>query len=287
MTYSIVVRHPSTGQVGVAAQSHYLAVGSVVGWARAGIGVVATQAQVLPSYGPLGLDALAAGQPPSEVLESLRAADERQSVRQVAILSAAGDVAAFTGHDCMDHASDVTGAGFSAQGNMLRARGIPDAMAEAWEAAIADGAGITAGMLAALDAAESLGGDIRGRQSATILVVGADADPGAAAEVDMRVDDHRAPLAELRRLVELREAYQREGQAIEAVSDGRIDDAMALAETWRKPLGDNPELDFWLGRALRAAGADREAGRLLDGAAEIDPGWAALSAWLDAHPRSE
>ncbi|HEX8335540.1 MAG TPA: DUF1028 domain-containing protein, partial [Pyrinomonadaceae bacterium] len=160
-TYSIVARDPATGELGVAVQSHWFSVGSNVAWAEAGVGAVATQSFIDPSYGKGGLDLMRGGAPAGEALKSLLAKDEGRDVRQVAMIDARGRVAAHTGAKCIEAAGDRTGANYSVQANMMLNDKVWPAMARAFESAPGD---LAERMLAALDAAEGAGGDIRGRQ---------------------------------------------------------------------------------------------------------------------------
>ncbi|MBV9253659.1 MAG: DUF1028 domain-containing protein [Actinobacteria bacterium] len=252
MTYSIVARDPSTGELGVAVQSHYFATGSVVTWAAPGVGAVATQAMAEISYGPLGLDLMRAGKSAPDALRALLAADDASATRQVAMVDASGRVATHTGDKCIADAGHLTGDGWSVQANMMRRDTVWAAMATAYEAAEGD---LADRLLAALDAAEAEGGDIRGKQSASLLVVPA---TGARWDttIDVRVDDHPEPLPELRRLVAMRKAYL-------SAQDGPA-------------MGDNPELAFWMGMALGIGGQVDEAMPLLRKAYAADEGWAEL-----------
>lgn len=200
MTYSIAARDPRTGELGAAVQSHWFAAGELVPWAEAGVGAVATQALVGVGYGPLGLDLMRGGKRAPQALRALLAADEGEMHRQVAMVDPAGEVAAHTGSRCLREAGHRTGDGYSVQANMMLRDTVWDAMAEAFEKSTGP---LTYRLLAALDAAEAEGGDVRGRQAAGILVV-KDAPSGRPWEdvvVHLRVDDHPAPLEELRRLV--------------------------------------------------------------------------------------
>jgi len=204
VTYSIVARDPETGELGVAVQSRAFNTGAVVPWGEPGVGVVATQSYTEASYGPLGLELLRGGKSPEEALAELVAADDDSAYRQVAILDAEGRVAVHVGEACIPAAGFVSGAGFSAQANMVDSERVWESMAEAFESSegpLADR------LLEALDAAEAAGGDWRGRQAGGILVVGSEGKPWER-EVDLRVDDHADPLGELRRLLRLRHAYR-------------------------------------------------------------------------------
>ncbi len=189
-TYSIVARDSDTGQLGVAVQSHYFSVGSVVTWAEAGVGAVATQSLSDPAYGKLGLDLMRAGKGASDTLAGLVASDSMQAVRQVAMVDAHGQVAAHTGQFAIAEAGHITGDAFSVQANMMLKNSVWPAMAEAYRGAKGE---LVDRFLVALDAAEAEGGDIRGRQSAAILIVEAKSTgrPWVDTIFDLRVDDAR------------------------------------------------------------------------------------------------
>jgi len=203
MTYSIVARDRETGELGVAVQSRAFNTGAIVPWAAPGVGVVATQSYTEPSYGPLGLDLLRAGNTPEEALAELVAADDEPEYRQVAILDGEGRVAVHVGEACIAAAGFAAGEGFSAQANMVDSERVWESMAESFERSEGP---LANRLIDALDAAEAAGGDWRGRQAGGIIVVAAEGEPWAR-ELDVRVDDHDDPLGELRRLVRLRRAY--------------------------------------------------------------------------------
>jgi len=255
VTYSVVARDPSTGELGVAVQSHFLGVGAVVPWARPGVGAVATQAMVQISYGPKMLDLLAAGRPPTEALAELVAADDGGEIRQVAAVDHAGRVATHTGSRCIAEAGHRAGDGWSVQANMMLRPTVLDAMAEALAATTGD---LAPRLLAALDAAEAEAGDIRGRQSAAIVVVSGDREsPPWERLYDLRVEDHPDPLVELRRLVAMHRAYR---------SGGWDDPAVA----------HNPELRFWHALRVAADGDVDEARAILDPIYAGGEGWREL-----------
>ncbi len=263
MTYSIVARDPATGELGVAVQSHYFAVGPVVPWLRPGVGAVATQAMVEIAYGPRTLDLLEAGRTPQAAIDELTAADEAAAIRQVAVVDATGAVATHTGSRCIAEAGHRNGDGWSVQANMMTNPTVPAAMAEAYLGAGENG-DLASRLLAALDAAEAAGGDIRGRQSAALVVVGGDAVlPSWDRVFDVRVDDSPEPLVELRRLVGMRRAYR--GVA--------TDDPV---------LGSNPELRFWTALQLASKGDVVGARRLLDAVYAVDERWRELLRRLPA-----
>jgi uncharacterized Ntn-hydrolase superfamily protein len=206
VTYSIVGRDEKTGEIGVAVQSRAFGVG-ICAWARPGIGAIATQSFTEKSYGPKGLDLLAAGRPPTDALAELLEADERRDFRQVAFLAADGRTAAHTGAACIPDCGHTARDGVSAQGNMLASTAVWDAAADAFESA--DGT-LAERLLDALDAAEAAGGDFRGREAAALIVVSADAEEEPWTRVfDLRVDNHQDPLGELRRLHLMAATYRR------------------------------------------------------------------------------
>jgi uncharacterized Ntn-hydrolase superfamily protein len=246
VTYSIVARDPATGELGVAVQSHWFSVGSVVPWAEPGVGAVATQSMADPSYGPNGLDLLRAGTSAEAALERLVRADDGEAARQVAIVSARGDVAVHTGRRCIQFAGHELGRGFVCAANMMSREGVPQAMAHAFTTVVGD---LHERLLAALDAAENAGGDVRGRQSAAIIVVRA-SDEQWARNIDLRVEDSAFPLVELRRLMRLRQAYDLAERADELTAEGRREEAAVLYRRSMEIAPENDELRFWGGLAL-------------------------------------
>jgi uncharacterized Ntn-hydrolase superfamily protein len=271
-TYSIVARDPATGELGAAVQSHWFSVGSLCTWARPGIGAVATQSVVEPAYGPDALDRLAEGVGAEQALGELLAADPLAAVRQVAVVDARGGLATHTGPDCIPCAGHAQGEHWSCQANMMERDTVPQAMSAAFAAADGD---LPARLLAALGAAEGEGGDVRGRQSAAMVVVAAEGEPWRA-RLDLRVEDHQDPVDELRRLVRLAQAYELAGQADELMAAGRGEEAGAL---YRRAAGlapESTELLFWAGLALAQAG-ELEAGvEAVRRAIDRRAGWAVL-----------
>jgi uncharacterized Ntn-hydrolase superfamily protein len=271
MTYSIVARDPGTGELAVAVQSHYFGVGRLCPFVRAGVGAVATQASVDPSYGPLGLQLMEAGKSPAEALAGLVAADSGSAIRQVAMIDATGRVAAHTGDTTIAEASHLVGDQFSVQANMMTSAGVPEAMAAAFTSATGH---LADRILSAFDAAEEAGGDIRGRQSAALLVTTGERGglSGVDRTWDLRVDDHPEPLQELRRLVRVKRGY-----------DGAFLGANATSETIEAALtdveeatGGNPEMTFWAALTLARIGRMDEARDLLRRCAEVDERWPEL-----------
>lgn len=277
MTYSIVARDQQSGELGVAVQSHWFSVGPIVPWARPGVGAVATQANADPSYGPRLLDLLASGADAPSALEQLVATDSFAHGRQVAVVDAAGRVAAFTGDECMTYAGDVVGDGVSCQANIMASATVWGAMLDAFEST--QGRRLQDRLLAALDAAEAAGGDVRGRQSAAILVVPADGEPWES-NVSLRVEDHPEPLVELRRLVLLHDAYVLAGQADALVGARRYDEASKLYRDAAALAPESVELRFWAGLGAAQLGdigtGIAEVGKVI----EESPGWGELIARL-------
>jgi uncharacterized Ntn-hydrolase superfamily protein len=276
-TYSLVARDSDSGELGVAVQSHWFSVGSVVSWAEPGVGAVATQSIVEPAYGPRLLERLRGGQAPGEALQELLAADEKARFRQVAVVDGTGAVATHTGGGCIPYAGDVGGGGYSAQANMMAGGEVWPSMAEAFEAATGT---LGRRLLTALDAGEAAGGDVRGRQSAALVVVPAEGEPWRRT-VELRVEDHHDPLAELRRLLDLADAYSLADEADNLMAEGRHDEA---AERGRQALQLAPasgELIFWGGLGRVQAG-DLDGGlELVRSAIAMHPGWGDLLARLD------
>lgn len=260
MTYSIVARDPQTGRFGVAVQSHYLGVGPVVPWLEAGVGAVATQASVNISFGPMGLELLRAGRSAGEVVAALVASDERPAVRQIGVVDAKGGTAAHTGADCIIACGHLVRDGFTVQGNLLERDTCWPAMAAAYEAGLAEGAPFVERLLRAVEAAEREGGDVRGRQSAAIMVVSNElqVDAWRGRILDMRIEDHPDPIPELRRIVTMQLAYDLLDDEGDAARGGR--DAADRYGQARQMAPDAYELVFWRGVEL-ATGGDVEAGR--------------------------
>jgi uncharacterized Ntn-hydrolase superfamily protein len=270
-TYSIVARDGSTGELGVAVQSHWFGVGGVVAWARAGVGAAATQSVAEVAHGPNALDRLGEGLAADEAITAVLSDDELARFRQLGVVDANGRAAAHTGEGCIAHAGDVAGEGFACQANMMATATVPGAMADAYSTHHGD---LAERLLAALDAAEGAGGDVRGRQSAALLVVPASGESWRT-RYDIRVEDHLDPLGELRRLARLARAYEMAGQADELAAAGEHGEAtdLYLAAAELAPQAD--ELTFWAG--LGVAGADMDAGlELVRRAASAKPAWLTL-----------
>jgi uncharacterized Ntn-hydrolase superfamily protein len=274
-TYSIVARDPNSGQLGVAVQSHWFSVGAIVPWAEAGIGAVATQSIVDPSYGPLGLELMRAGKSAPDALKSLLAGDAQANLRQVAMIDAQGRVAAHTGEHCIIAAGHQIGANYSTQANLMLKDTVWGAMARAFETAKGD---LADRLMAALEAAEGQGGDIRGKQSAAIIVVSGKPTgrPWADRLFDLRVDDHAEPVAELKRLVKLQRAYNHMNAGDEFFGKNDIAGAVREYSAAERLVPDNIEMIFWHAITLANAGKVTEALPLFRRVFAADRNWATL-----------
>jgi uncharacterized Ntn-hydrolase superfamily protein len=276
-TYSIVARDEASGELGVAVQSHWFSVGSVVAWAKPGVGAVATQAMANISLGPKSLELLSKGMSPQEAMQQLLAADPGAAFRQLAILDAEGNSATHTGSNCIAFAGHANGKNYSVQANMMLTDSVVAAMDKAWHAS--SGKPLAERMLMVLEAAESVGGDIRGKQSACLLVVKGEATPNVWEEkvVDLRVDDHAQPLEELRRLWNVHSAYQFMNDGDVFMEKGDIPAAVKAYSSAMQLMPDNPEMPYWSAITLAQNGQMEEAMRLLKPVFNADPNWKELT----------
>ncbi len=274
-TFSIVARDSVTGEIGVAVQSHWFSVGSLVTWAEAGVGAVATQSFVDPAYGPLGLDLMRAGKTANQALSGLLASDPGREVRQVAMIDVQGNVAAHTGSKCIPGAGHIVGRNYSVQANLMLNDKVWPAMSKAFENAKGD---LADRMLAALDAAQSVGGDIRGRQSAAILIVKGKSTgrPWADRVMELRVEDNPEPLRELRRLVNLHRAYDHMNNGDLAVEHNDVTGALREYGAAEAMFPDNLEMKFWHAVALVNVGRTDESLPLFKEIFSKDKNWALL-----------
>lgn len=257
-TYSIVARDSVTGEIGVAVQSHWFSVGTVVSWAEAGVGAVATQSFAEVSYGPLGLELMRAGKTAPQALASLLAGDAQRDVRQVAMVDTKGNVAVHTGSHCIAEAGHHRGKQYSVQANLMENNTVWGAMALAYENTQGD---LAQRLLAALDAAQAEGGDIRGKQSAAILIVaGASTGrPWADRVVDLRVDDSPEPVREIRRLVDVHRAYEHMNEGDAKLAQNDVDGAMSEYAAAAQMLPNNVEVKYWAAITMITAGREKEA----------------------------
>jgi uncharacterized Ntn-hydrolase superfamily protein len=280
-TYSIVARDAATGELGVAVQSHWYNVGAVVPWAEAGVGAVATQSFTDPAYGALGLALMRGGKSAPDTLAALLTADAGRDVRQVGMVDAKGRVAAHTGASCIAAAGNLSGEGFTVQANLMDNAGVWPAMKAAYEGSTGD---LADRMLAALEAAEAAGGDIRGRQSAAILVVRGtpSGQPWTDRRFDLRVEDHPQPLVELRRLLVLGRTYEHMNRGDELATQAKWDEAGREYAAAARLAPHIVELPFWHAVTLAAAGRLDEARPLFADVFAREPRWRELVPRLPA-----
>jgi uncharacterized Ntn-hydrolase superfamily protein len=244
-TFSIVARDEKTGEMAVAVQSHWYSVGTIVSWAEAGVGVVATQSFVNVSYGMKGLDLLRRGLTANEALDILLKEDEGREVRQVAIIDTNGNVATHTGKMCIQYASHIQGKQFSVQSNMMLGNEVCQAMSKAYEGSA--GKPLAERVMLAIEAAQGAGGDVRGKQSAVMLVVKAKSSgkPWEDKLIDLRVDDHKEPIKELRRLLTVHRAYEHMNAGDLAVEKNDMVKAMEEYGSAMKMMPENLEMQYW------------------------------------------
>lgn len=279
-TYSIVARDPDTGDLGVAVQSHWFSVGSIVGWAEPGVGAVATQSFVDPSYGPLGLALMRDGKSAEQALTSLLAGDEHANVRQVAMIDDAGNVAAHTGEKCIVAAGHHVGKDYSVQANLMQNDTVWAAMSAAYESSEGD---LAERMLAAMRAAQAEGGDIRGMQSASMLIVAGDRNlPAWQRELDLRIEDHPAPLDELERLIQVHRAYEFMNQGDEHMTENDIEAAVEAYGAAAALAPEIIEIRYWQAVTLAGAGHLEAALPIFAEVFAAEPRWHKLTPRLPA-----
>ncbi len=244
-TFSIVARDSVTGDMGVAVQSHWFSVGTAVSWAEAGVGAVATQSFINKSFGIRGLNLLRSGLTAQQALDSLLATDEGREVRQVGIVDKQGNVATHTGNKCIDYAGHIKGNGFSVQANMMLTNQVPQAMATAYSNT--KGKPLAERLLMTLEAAQSVGGDIRGKQSAAIIIVPGKSsnEPWNERLVDLRVDDSNEPIKEIRRLYNVHVAYEHMNNGDLAIEKNDTPKAMQEYNAAMKMFPQNLEMQYW------------------------------------------
>lgn len=276
-TFSIVARDPVTGEMAVGVQSHWFSVGTAVSWGEAGVGVVATQSFVNKSYGIKGLTLMKNGKTAPDALKELLTADEGREVRQVAMIDANGNVNSFTGKKCIDHAGNIVGKNYAVQSNMMLTGKVNAAMAKAFEDS--EGKPLAERILIALQAAQAAGGDIRGKQSAAILVVaGKSTDqPWNERLIDLRVDDNIAPLNELDRLLRLYRAYEHMDKGDLATEKNDMKLAMEEYGAAMKMFPENLEMKYWTAITLANNKKVADASKLLQSIYKKDPNWRELT----------
>lgn len=276
-TFSIVARDPVTGEMAVGVQSHWFSVGTSVPWGEAGVGIVATQSFVNKSYGPKGLALMQSGKTAPEALAQLLKEDEGREVRQVAMIDTNGHVNAHTGKNCIDYASQIVGNNYSVQSNMMLNDKVCPAMSKAFESSA--GKPLAERVLIALQAAQSVGGDIRGKQSAAILVVAGrkSGKPWNDRRIDLRVDDHETPLVEMERLLKLYRAYEHMDKGDLATEKNDMKLAMEEYGAAMKLFPQNLEMQYWTAITLANNKKISEASAMLQKIYKKDANWRELT----------
>ncbi len=243
-TYSIVAMDEATGELGVAVQSHWFSVGSLVPWAKAGVGAVATQSFVKVDYGPDGLRLMESGMTATKALEILISQDDGEAVRQIGMIDFNGNVTAHTGNRCIEHAGHIIGENYSVQANIMAKSTVPKAMAKAFDNSKGD---LADRMMTALEAAQAEGGDIRGKQSAAMLIVSG--DPTGVVwkdtKLSLRIEDHSTPLIELKRLIRIHRAYQHANRGDHYMETEEIEKALLEYKKAEQYYPENAELPYW------------------------------------------
>lgn len=283
-TYSIVARDTKTGEMGVGVQSHYFSVGSIVSWGESGVGVVATQSLVNVSFGLRGLELLKQGKSPKEALNILISEDEGRDVRQVAILDAQGKVATHTGPKCIINAGHIEGENFSVQANMMLTDKVWPAMAKSFESNA--NLPLAERIVKTMEAAESVGGDIRGKQSAAILIVGGKEVENKWEDkiIDLRVEDNEEPVQELKRLLKLYRAYKHMDKGDLAMEHDDMESALKEYDSALKMFPNNLEMKFWTAVTLINNQKIKEASKIFKEVFNKDNNWRLLAERL---PESE
>ena len=273
-TFSIVARDEKTGEIAVGVQSHWFSVGTSVSWAEAGVGAVATQSFTNKSFGIRGLALLKEGKTAQQALDILLSDDPGKEVRQVGIVDAKGNVANFTGKNCVDFAGDLKGKNYAVQSNMMLTDEVPSAMAKSFESNAQ--LPLAERVLEALKAAQKVGGDIRGKQSAAILVVKGEATGKPWDEnhlVDLRVDDHADPLVEMERLLKTHRAYEHMNNGDLAIENTNMTLAMQEYGTAMKMFPKNLEMQYWTAITLANGGNVQKAALMLQAIYAKEPNW--------------
>ncbi|MCX8056370.1 MAG: DUF1028 domain-containing protein [Ignavibacteria bacterium] len=275
-TYSIVARDEETGELGVAVQSHWFSVGSIVSWAEAGVGAIATQSFVNVSFGPEGLRLLKEGKNAVEVLDELISKDEGRDFRQLAIIDANGNVATYTGTKCIEFAHHQIGKNYSVQANMMLNDKVVPAMAEAFEKSKGP---LAERLLEALKAAQKAGGDIRGQQSASLLVVRGKSTGKIWEDrlIDLRVEDHPQPVKELERLLKLYRAYEHMNKGDLAIEKGDEESALREYGAACNMFPENLEMKYWYAVSLVNINKFEEAKPLFMFVFKRDKNWIELT----------
>jgi uncharacterized Ntn-hydrolase superfamily protein len=275
-TFSILAYDPETGEIGGAVQSHWFSVGTVVLWGEAGVGMVATQSFTNPAFGPEGLELLREGHLSKGVVDEMICKDEGRELRQLSVMNSRGEAASYTGRRCVPFAGHFVGEGHSVQANMMLNQEVWPAMSKAYLATKGD---LADRMMAALDAAQRAGGDFRGKQSAALLVLSGarTGQPWLDRKIDLRVDDHREPLREMRRLLRVHHAYELMNKADRELEDGKINESMSDYSTAEHMFPRNEEMMFWHAATLASLGRFDEAAPLFRKVFLKNPNWRKFS----------
>ena len=277
-TFSIVAIDQEAGEMAVAVQSHWFSVGNVVAWAKSGVGVVATQSFVNKSFGIRGLDLILNGKTAEQTLAELLADDDGREVRQVAIIDAKGNISVHTGNKCIDNAGHIKGENYSVQANMMLNSNVPQAMSSAFEKH--SNLPLAERVLEALKAAQAVGGDIRGKQSAAIRVVKTNLSTEPWNDdfvVDLRVDDHENPIQEIERLLKVQRAYEfmNEGDLMVEIND--MGKAMTAYNAAMLMFPNNLEMKYWTAITLANNGDTKSASKMLHEIYLADENWRELT----------
>lgn len=275
-TFSIVARDAETGEMGVAVQSHWFSVGSIVAWGEAGVGVIATQSFVNPSFGQRGLELLKTGKTAQEVVDILIASDEGRDVRQLAIVDSKGNSASYTGAKCISEAGNIIGDNYSVQANMMLNNTVWDAMSKAFENSKGP---LAERLITALEAAQNEGGDIRGKQSACLLVVRGTPTGNIWEDrlIDLRVEDNPNPIIELKRLLKVHRAYDHMNAGDLAVEKNDMKLAMDEYNTAMKMFPENLEMKYWTAISLANTGDVEKSLPMFKEIFEKDKNWKELT----------
>lgn len=281
-TFSIVARDTVTGEMAVGVQSHWFSVGSIVSWGKSGVGVVATQSFVNPAYGPQGLELMDNGMPADIALAKMVDEDEGRAFRQVAFLDVNGTVSAYTGDKCVQAAGDIQGNNFSVQANMMLNEKVVPAMANAYTSNAH--LPLAERVVAVMIAAQQAGGDIRGKQSAALIVVGPEKTDKSWEDkkVDLRVDDHETPIQELERLLKVHRAYEHMNKGDLAVEANDMEKALKEYGAAEKMFPDNLEMKYWKAVALANSGRMEEARPIFEKVFAADENWKEMTSRLPA-----
>lgn len=275
-TFSIVARDPQTGEMGVAVQSHWFSVGSIVAWGEAGVGVVATQSFVNPSFGQRGLELLKTGKTAQEVVDALIASDEGRDVRQLAIVDSKGNSASYTGSKCIEAAGNIAGDGYSVQANMMLNNTVWGEMSKAFENSSGP---LAERLVSALEAAQKEGGDIRGKQSACLLVVKGKATGNLWEDrvIDLRVEDNPEPIDEIKRLLKVYRAYEHMNRGDLAVEKNDMKLAMDEYNAAMKMFPENLEMKYWTAVTLANTGDAEKSLQMFKEIFAADVNWKELT----------